>query len=119
MVYIFDFNGTLTTLVDPCQFMRDMRAQEPEATFLLWTGDSEPAIERDFPGLTGLFHARILKPSPLPLPLYILGLGYIPSKVVIVDDSAATRRVTVREGLSMDDCEWVVLSESDLPGLLT
>jgi len=93
-VYIFDLKGTLTVLPDPVGFVHRLKAHDPEAHVVLWSGTVKSFIAADHPGLMEAVDAVWEKPCDLVELLEDAGWG--DRDVVISENEPLVLRAAVR-----------------------
>jgi len=92
-VYLLDFDGTLSILPCPCQWVEQKRAENPDDRFVLWTGNDPQTIAQRRPGLVQA--VDLFWNKPLPLTEAFLLKGWSPSEVIVVDNSPGAGRLAV------------------------
>lgn len=113
IVFVFDYRGTLTTLSDPVQFIRDLKAKHPDSKVFLHTGSEPRLMDIEHPGLREVLDGIWMKPTFL-----IQALEPFPfDQVVVVDDDQDIRKATTRLLRSLNE-RAQVLDETALLGLL-
>jgi len=111
VLYLFDYQGTLSTLPDPLSFIDHLRLHDAECIIVVMSGGAVPssisARVDDFwqKGITvaAKLKDRIARDSV--------------SKIVLSDDHDIARKAYLRYSLSLCDAESVL--PCDLPTLLT
>ncbi len=81
-LYIFDYGGTLTRLPEPVAFLKALRAHDPDAHIILFTGTPAHDIHQESPGLLEEIEALWPKPNFI----HAAVAAKNPSRVVMVDD---------------------------------
>lgn len=92
--FIFDYGGTLDSLTDPVQFLRDIRLRYPEHKIILYTGSSHGMMGQLHPGLEQLADHWICKPEYLKDEFSRLGLTF--KELMYFDDEEHMLKATER-----------------------
>ena len=110
-LYIFDYQGTLTTLPDAVGFLRDLRSVDPDCVIAMMSGsdDIDPAV------LASMDYYWV---KPCYLPDEIKQAGLTPTRMVYADDEPLMRRAAARFFRSAE-FEVQVVEPEGLQGLLT
>lgn len=111
---VLDWGGTLSTLQDPREFLRQLRAAKPDALIVLHTGAELREIEAQAPGVMALFDTCIEKPLFIRSALQLLGRPDFTS-VTFVDDDTFFRNAM---GRVYGAIPCTLLTPADLPRLL-
>lgn len=111
---VLDWGGTLSTLQDPREFLRSLRAAKPDALLVLHTGSERREIEAQAPGVMALFDLYIEKPLFIRSVLQQLGRPDFTS-VTLVDDDTFFRNFM---GRVYGSIPCTLLTPDELPRLL-
>jgi len=114
-LYLFDFQGTLTSLDNPVAFIRTLRDQEPEAKIVIFSGIPSWAMRKEHGKLADVVDDIWSKAFGLPERLE--AQGWPIAKVTIVDDTSFFRQSAERVLLEMG-YEVVSLPETALGSLI-
>jgi DNA-binding NarL/FixJ family response regulator len=106
-LFVFDYQGTLTTLLDPINFIASLRRRFPSARVVIHSGSEVPG---DLLAVVDDFWEK-------PYPISTL-IDEPFTEVTIVDDQHLIRCVMSQALRTFPDGTWRVLDEGALPGLL-
>jgi len=109
-LFIFDYQGTLTTLPDPVRFIAALRLRFPRARVVLHSGSVRSEIPEGVLAAVDDFWEK---------PYSLSKLADEPfDEVTIVDDETPLRRAMSRALRDRPEGTWRVLDEGALLGLL-
>ena len=112
-LYIFDYNGTLTTLPDAVGFLRDLRLVDPGCVIAMMSGSNPGDADAAVLASMDYFWAK-----PCFLPDEMKQAGLTPTRMVYADDEPLMRRAAALFFRSTE-FEVQVVGPEGLQGLLT
>jgi len=89
-LYIFNYQGTLTTLEDPVGFITALRGQNPDCKIVIWSGSPKDQIDDRTPGLIDAVDDLWAKPGMLHEK--VEGGGEMPDEIFLVEDDPTLRQ---------------------------
>jgi phosphoglycolate phosphatase-like HAD superfamily hydrolase len=112
-LFIFDYDGTLTTLADPVAFVKALKQRHPDSCVLLHTGALPMTIQEHTPGLLEAVDHILGKPCVLSD--YVRDKPF--SHLIIVDDEPLIRSALTRMFRNFDR-PVQILTPDALSGLI-
>ncbi len=89
--FIFDYGGTLDTLKNPVQYIKDIKKKYTDYEIVLYSGTEVDEVEATHPGL--IREIRLFVPKPDLIVPALKNAGITFKKVIFVDNDPIMRKV--------------------------